>query len=756
MVLRTVLVDRRDYFWLLLGEITAALVAVVACMPTGAAFAASSEAMGPDSVMSISDPGTSLGVPADGRLRGYQFAGQVLGVATGSKLGQGTSAVVASGGQRLWVFGLRFTDGTDDGGGPDPVTATMVVDGTRIQVPLPDSYRNGGNPHSTFDTGPMYWVASVPSTASDVAIELAAAGFAQTFSFTKMAREGTQPAVLYRGSNSWQLTQPLSSEHDLATPDPDGYTTNAVLPVKLTGVTLSWFGPDTTSDVPSSPDQAWLVPSLSSLNYDNPGNGMCFPSLPGSDITLTIPGTPPIPATVFPGLGTDRPRLGAFANSYGFKVPASITTATLTVAPGTFQAMTENCAVQVTVTAQGSAVFPLDLPAATTTPPPPGAVREPPPIHTLAGQAASPRSAAGSSFPVLAVVLPAALVILAGLATGRSVIARRRRAAPGRAPVAARTRHAGPSTPASEIPAATPAGPDAAARHSSERPADVNVAASQTPPAHGSQLSPGRVLLIPPAGPAPLDDGIVEVQVLGPPRVIGWPPDAPLPGATLLELLAFLALHPGERFGADQLRSILGRGREREVDPATVRRYVGELRRSLGERMPESRPGSGYQATNVSTDAGRLIESVSAARNTDDPEAKAHHLSEGLSLVRGYPFSDSPAGTYGWAHTDTNPSALLANTILSAALDLADLAIGAGDSDLAAWAVDRGLLVWPTEEALHERALTAANIASPSKLTQAWAQVNSRLAAEQESPSPRLVEFWQQLRNAASAPEQRG
>ena len=747
MGLRIVRADHRDCFWLLLGEITAAMVAVLACLPQGEAFAASSQAMGPDSVISISDPGTSLGVPPDGRLRGYQFAGQVLGVATGTKLGQGTSAVVATRGQRLWVFGLRLTDGTDDGGSPDPVMATMVVDGTRIQVPLPDSYRNGGNPHSTFDTGPMYWVASVPAAASDVAIELAAAGLAQTFSFTKMAREGTQPAVLYRGSNSWQLTQPLSGEHDLATPDPDGYTTNAVLPVKLTGVTLSWFGPDTTSDVPSSPDQAWLLPSLSSLNYDNPGNGMCFPSLPSSDITLTIPGAPPIPTTVFPGLGTDRPRLGAFTNSYGFKVPASITTATLTIAPGTFQAMTQNCAIQVTVTAQGSAVFPLDLPAATTTPPPESAVRIPPPIHTLAGQAGSPRSAAGSSFPLLAVVLPVALVILAGLTTARSIVARRRRAAPGRTPVPARTTDAGPPTPRTEILTATPAGADTAARHSSERPADVGVPASQTPPAHGAQPSASRVLLIPPPGPAPLDDGIVEVQVLGSPRVIGWPPDAPPPGATLLELLAFLALRPGERFGADQLRSVLGRGREREVDPATVRRYVGELRRSLGERIPESRPGSGYEAANVSTDARRLIESVSTARSTDDPEAKARHLSAGLSLVRGYPFSDSPPGTYGWAHTDTNPSALLANTILSATLDLADLAIGAGDPDIAAWAVDKGLLVWPTEEALHERALAAANIASPSKLTQAWAQVNARLAAEQESPSPRLIDYWQQLRN---------
>lgn len=92
--------------------------------------------------------------------------------------------------------------------------------------------------------------------------------------------------------------------------------------------------------------------------------------MPAADVTLSVPGSAPIPATVFPGLGPDRDGFGAFTGVYAFRVPAGITSATLAVSPGTLQAQTDLCNQTVTVTAAGPAVFNLSLPPASYTPPP--------------------------------------------------------------------------------------------------------------------------------------------------------------------------------------------------------------------------------------------------------------------------------------------------------------------------------------------------------------------------------------------------
>lgn len=68
-------------------------------------------------MINIADPGTALGVPPDGRLRGYEFSGEVLGVATGTSLDQSGGTITAASGQKLWVFGMRWTDASFPAGG---------------------------------------------------------------------------------------------------------------------------------------------------------------------------------------------------------------------------------------------------------------------------------------------------------------------------------------------------------------------------------------------------------------------------------------------------------------------------------------------------------------------------------------------------------------------------------------------------------------------------------------------------------------
>ncbi len=722
----------RVWSWAAVARLTAVLVVVLAFGPAGVAYAQGGEVVAPDAAASISDPGTSLGVPADGRLRGYQFAAQVLGVATGSRLDQGGGVMVAAAGQRLWVFGLRATLGTDANGDAYPVTATLVVDGTRLPVPLSQISGLGGDENSTVDTGDMYWVASVPADARDVALELAGGGLAQTFSFTRMAREGPQPAVLYRDPNGWQVSQPLADQQDVPTPDPTGDVTDAFLPVTLSGLTLSWFGPDDPSDVPAGNGQAWLVPALSSITYQNSDNGLCYPSLPASDVTLTLPGSAPISATVFPGLGHDMPHYGAFTAVYGFKVPSTITTATLTVAPGTFQAMTSVCTIPVTVTAQRSATFDIDLPAASPAAIPAGAALVAPPIHDLAPLAASSKAGATdshSSFPVglVAVLAAAALAVALGLLA----VNRRRH----RSGATATTNSLGSTTPA---PATSTVGA-----------ADPETQPLNQPSPPGTSLD-GRlevVLIVPPTQAPPLFEGQVEVQIIGTPHIAGWPVDVAAPGQSVAELLTFLALHPDQRFSAEQLRDRLGPGRPRDLDAASIRRYLGELRRVLGEdHVPEARGAGGYTVNGISTDTGRFADLVSDARTAESPAETAGYLADALTLVRGAPFAERPAGSYGWAETGSNIAAVTANAVLNAAVQLGELATAAGDSELALWAVERGLLVWPTDETLHQLALTAAARAGGSRLERIWAQIRARLDVEGEVPSHALSNHYHRLR----------
>jgi hypothetical protein len=121
------------------------------------------------------------------------------------------------------------------------------------------------------------------------------------------------PPVLYRNPQSWELSQSLTDQKDINFTDPTGQTTGDYMPISLSSLTLSWFGPDHSTDIPPTPGEAWLVPQLNSFTYDNSDttDPLCFDHpLPTSDITLTVPGLASIQATDFPGLGTDRPRRG--------------------------------------------------------------------------------------------------------------------------------------------------------------------------------------------------------------------------------------------------------------------------------------------------------------------------------------------------------------------------------------------------------------------------------------------------------------
>jgi hypothetical protein len=394
------------------------LIAVVPATAGGpdAAGAPAAPLVPADTVTALSADSPGVTVPADPRLNDYQLAGRILGVATGTHNGTDT----AIDGEALWVFGLQWTTtptGTDSHVG---ITATVHADGVTLPVPLPASADPAGG-----GTSPAMWFqASLPATnpahpepttpnnpaSGDVTITVTTGGYPQTFDLSTMTRQAPTPTALYRSPTSWELTQTVDTTQDIPTPDPGNELYPALaaaqLPVHLTRLSLSWFPPSGPAGIPTDPTRAWLSVDLSSqtpdpdtyLNYSTP--------ITATDITLTLPGQPPIPATLTPGGGPDHPGVGVFVDRYAFAVPATITTATLSVTPGTLQATGNGFSPSSptdTVIAQGSATFPLTFPRPPTSTPTgtthPGALVAPHQSRPRPGHRSRPSSATAASMP---------------------------------------------------------------------------------------------------------------------------------------------------------------------------------------------------------------------------------------------------------------------------------------------------------------------------------------------------------------------
>jgi hypothetical protein len=793
------------------AALAVALSLLAAATATAPAAAATALVATPDTVTVLAGPEPGVSVPADSRLNDYELTGRVLGVATGTRDARGP----AGRGQRLWVFGLNWTTDPVGKSGTVGVTATVNAGTTQVSLPLPArADRPGGGP-----SGPMWFRASLPA-APTTTVTVTAGQYAQTFDLTTMTRQAPTPAALYRTAGSWETTQAVGVTDQIPTPDPGvefapGLAT-ATLPVDLHTVTLSWFAPDTPTDIPTDPAQAWLTVDLSSqvenvglgsdayLDYQTP--------ITATGLTLTIPGQPPIPATIYPGGGTDTTGVGIFPDRYAFEVPATLTTATLTVTPGNLvvHGSADSFNPPTTITAKGDAAFPITLPPITT----------PPVTGTGAGSARHPgnlsapstgqpstattapverRTATGATGPAStshtardALLAALALIVLASLLTAiRRHNRSPARTANHRAPTPPVPTPPGPTRPSATRPPppaapprsgattgpaprpsfwATPPDPTtstattARARATATATTAPTSAVAARPTADPTTARPWT-----PPMPARLGDGTVEIGVLGPITVTGWPTDPP-PRPHLVEILAFLTLHPERAWPAQTLIDRLSPNTPR-FKIETVRSYLTQLRTALGDhRVPLAGP-DGYRTIGLSTDWDRLHHAAKlsppeplggddhpaagdddpAAIPASDPTGVLTQQVSALALVRGAPFAETDTGTgtgtYAWVDTN-NLRSHIERTATDLATHVATTAINQGAADLGIWATDQGLLVIPRSEALLDLKLHAAatDTAHPDRLTVTRAEITRLYAAISEAVPDTLEQTYQSLR----------
>jgi hypothetical protein len=240
----------------------------------------------------------------------------------------------------------------------------------------------------------------------------------------------------------------------------------------------------------------------------------------------------------------------------------------------------------------------------------------------------------------------------------------------------------------------------------------------------------------------------MELQVIGPPRLVVGPEGTIELGLSELELLARLALEPGRTFTGEELRADIGAAKDTDWVPGTLWTRASSLRKAVGaEHLPSGSTAGGYKVVGIGTDVARFEAAVARSKAAGPAEA-ARHLAEALSLVRGPPFANVPVGTFSWELEAGGLATRVANGVYDAAVALARAATAAQGSALAAWAVGKGRAVSRDDELLDELELDAASVsADGSALPRVWADIRRRYGAARKKVPGQLVEHYRRLRD---------
>jgi nucleoid-associated protein YgaU len=195
-----------------------------------------------------------------------------------------------------------------------------------------------------------------------------------------------------------------------------------------------------------------------------------------------------------------------------------------------------------------------------------------------------------------------------------------------------------------------------------------------------------------------LEPGEIEVVVLGKPQVTGWEHE---PRQRSIEIVCYLAVHDGPVTGEKLRDCIFPPG----FKATSLRQAVSRTRTALGRSasgyphiLPAFAAGSYELGPGVRSDYRRFRALVAAARKAP-VECEIQLLRTALGLVRAQPFSEAPAGGYGWASAE-GTSYAIERIVTDTAQRLGELALAAGDAGLAEWAARQGQRAVPGHEGL--------------------------------------------------------
>jgi hypothetical protein len=609
-------------------------------------------------------------------------------------------------------------------------TLSVTFAGHSVMLPLAPSGQVSGVAGSTSGaTGTEFaggWVVSLPEGAA-VTLTATEGEFSQAVDLRTGRRVGVVPTALYRnpaGPLGLDLRSNLSGTLAVSTG-----SDRITFPVTVPEAVLTFFRLDTdqpTTGLPAS--EAYLLVSVTAADGQGSAGQYYFvPSDPPTAATLTVPGTGVIPASFGPAFdGSDQNIDGIF----GFVVPATLSSATLTLGTGTgpavyFDSPDTTVTPIETTTAVTPATFPLTFtaaqpvpaPAATATAGPPAPVSSPPSTSTApsrkdqsspqvkvpASHASDGRSPGvaerGGGESRLAVTAGAtgaggATVVVLGV-----VVWRRRTQLVEPHPVAFSEPDTlsglavlDGTTGASSVPTdAAQAVPAVLPSH--ESGASRTVASPGVPV--GSAVGTGAPVVVP----------RLVVRVLGRLEVEGT--TGVIRRRTVQRALIVLAVSYGRPITSEELRGSLAQHEMSEPTAATVRSELSRLRAVLPDGvLPDRSPGSGYGlAGPVLVDWAEFKNLASQARAAEG-DARLDVANRALRLVRGPVLEGG-----GWHGIDRTVWEIEA-AVESFAIEIAGSALDDRRPSIAAAAAAQGLLAVPGSPNLWQLRLQAARTGS--------------------------------------------
>lgn len=472
---------------------------------------------------------------------------------------------------------------------------------------------------------PGRWLVAVPK---GVAVHLVAMenGFSQTIDLRSGARVGSVPTVLYR-DRSGPLAldvQPNLAGQLVVTAGGSRVT----FPVTVQEETLSFFNLSSAqASAPLPVSQAYLFVQLKvGTGMDQSGTADWYfdPQDTTGAVSVTVGGQA-VAATIGPTAPDPGNTGEPFSGLFGVVVPATLTSATLSVQPPSgpsvyLQGPNDLSPRQEAVTASTPASFAVRFPP----PQPPAPLSSPATTSattstTTSGVLSAPvvpvasgRKGSGSSdtWPLVGAAAGGATVlILAGV-----FISRRTKLVEPR-PVEPKQLLAGPSPTVDTAVIDVDPGAD-----EGEAPGTAAVAVAEAPP------DPAVEALVVPR---------LRLGVLGPLEVQGTV--QAIRRRAVLRALIVLALAEGRPIGSEELRYTLADSEEAELSASSVRSELSRLRRVLPDGLlPEREQGSGYLLSSDDVEVDWIVFRDRARRSAAlEGYDRVELALSALELVRG-------------------------------------------------------------------------------------------------------------------------